>query len=529
LSTQAERLREAIDLHRQGDLDAAVSRYEALLRVQPEDPDLLNLLGLAHVQSGACERGAACLRAALALRAHPSYHNNLGLALKGLDAPAQAEACFRQALALDPGYLDAVVNLAASLSAHGDHRAALALYEQHRDAGLGRADFLFNYAQCSRRAGDLPAALDLLERLIARSPRDAQAAFEHAMVLKASGAVSAAGEAFERLLTTEPDAERRQRLRWYLSQCRLLQGDWTRGWADYPSRFGAPGIEARSFPQEAWAGQPLGSERLLVWAEQGLGDELLFATQLPALLARCAQVAYECDPRLLGLFSRTWPRVDFFPRYSASALGEATGSCCYQVPAGDLPRLLNQELNAPSSPSMLRADPARVSHWRAFLRERGGGRRCLGVGYYTCGAHREQRMPDEAFWTVLHEHAGQTRYVDLQRNARTAGRIPSGLQDRLALLTVDDLDLHDDIEGLAALIVALDGVISIDASVAHLAGSLGAPTAILLSTVHDWRWPLGRRDTPWYPRARLLRQDVAGDWGAPRAELGALLSSAWTD
>jgi tetratricopeptide (TPR) repeat protein len=516
VSSVREILSEAVGLHRNGALDDARQGYLRVLDAEPDNADALNLLGVLELQGKRYVEAADYLERAVASKRTAEYLGNLGLAYKHAGNRGAAASQFEAALELQPDNLEAAINLAALLHEAGRTAEARELLDAHAARGARHPQYLYNLANVCIESGEFDRARGLLEDLLAIAPADAGARFNHAMLLKNAGEFDRAARDFERLVG---DPNKGPKARWFLGQCRLLGGDLESGWEFFAERFDALDIDYRETGLPAWKPGAGTDDDLLVWAEQGIGDELLFATHIPALQPHCKRIRYECDARLRLLLARTYPQIEFVDRDRDPRAAAARGPV-YQCAAGDLVRYTNPGFdNRLAGSVFLVVDADRA----AAIEVPGPGPLRIGLSYYTGGSNAAHRMPPASLWNLFAEFEGRIGLVDLQSNARRDLAPPAALLDRGMLRQVDAIDLYDDIDGLAALISRLDHVVTIDNAVAHLAGSLGVPATLLLSTVHDWRWPSGRATVPWYPALRLLRQRRQGDWDAVAAELSGLL------
>jgi len=516
VSSAREILSEAVRLHRSGALDDARTGYLRVLAAEPDNADALNLLGVLELQGKRYAEAADYLERAVASKRTAEYLGNLGLAYKHAGKRAAAASRFEAALELQPENLEAAINLAALLHETGRTAEARDLLDAHAARGARHPQYLYNLANVCIETGEFDHARALLEDLLAIAPADAGALFNYAMLLKNAGEFDRAARGFEQLVD---DSGKGAKARWFLGQCRLLGGDFERGWEYFAERFEALDIDYRETGLPAWKPGAGADDGLLVWAEQGIGDELLFATHIPALQPHSEYIRYECDPRLRPLLARTYPQIEFIDRGRNLRTGAARGPA-YQCAAGDLVRYTNPGLDnrlAGATPLVVDADRA------AAIEVPGPASLRIGLSYHTSGSNAEHRMPPERLWNVFAEFEGRIELVDLQSNAHRVLSPPAALRDKGMLHQVDAIDLHDDIDGLAALISGLDHVVTIDNAIAHLAGSLGVPATLLLSTVHDWRWLSGRPTVPWYPALRLLRQRRQGDWDGVEAELSGIV------
>lgn len=330
-------------------------------------------------------------------------------------------------------------------------------------------------------------------------------------VLMARGKAGEALDAFEQAIDADGDAPQ---ARFNRSVALLTLGRLAEGWDGYELGWAVPSgrFPRAEFPQPLWDGRPL-------------GDEVMFASLVPQLAGEGVRVVLDCDARLAPLLSRGLP--DTPPGVTVVARGEppdgrlTAPDVVAQIPAGSLPRLMRRRIEdfAGRQPAFLRADPSRVAELRRRLEDgRGDGRRLIGVSWSSKNAAvgHLRSIPLARLAHAL-ERPG-VRLVSLQYGDVAAEVAAAGVTD-------PGLDAWGDIDGLAALISAMDLVVSVDNSTVHLAGGLGCPAWALLPHSAEWRWMQGRHDTVWYPSVRLFRQTAPGDWDGVLRELGEALNA----
>ncbi len=472
-----------------------------------------------------------------------------------LDEGDDALDCYELALAHAPGSVDARLGLARMLRESGDLQAARRHIQEALNIAPHDAEIHFEAALVNRRAGDTNGsiaayerALDLRPDFVAAhvnlglmylslrgDPSLAQKHFERAiefdpaciaaqanlgLALEERGNVDEAIAHYEKLIMANPAEDE---YRWNRGLALLGSGDYARGWDDYELRHvrGA-GPAPRVFPFPVWGGGALRrGASLLVYAEQGLGDEIMFASCVPDLSARGISVVIECDPRLAALFTRSFPGASV---RGAARDGDRRWLAEYpqieqQIAIGSLPRLLRRNTtDFPHHSGYLHADPARVAHWRARLAQGGVGKN-IGITWRggTAGTRRDLRSIPVQDLAPVFKMPGIV-FVNLQREADDLLK-NSLLPPSSAIINL--IEALNDVDEMAAFLQALDGVIAVDNSVAHLAGALGCRARIILSHSADWRWQRGTPVSPWYPSVTLYRQPAPGDWAGAISRLGA--------
>ncbi len=488
VATEAERVFQAgLAYHQRGDLQQAEAHYKHALSVFPEHAHALHNLGVLANQVGQFAAAVEIIDAAIRSEGDiPLFHFNKGVALQELDRPAEAEKAYRRAISLDAKYLVAWENLGVSLQNQGNFDAAMGVYEHTQTLDPTS-----------------PVAYLNLGTLLMNSGRPADARAQFRTLLELSPAY---GEAHLK----------------YASTC-LALGDFEEGWAHYEWRFHAESYReqnpARVVPYPHWDGSSLHDRTLLVTAEQGIGDELMFAACFADVIAKAKHCIIECDPRLKPLYERSFPEAGFVDRASAADFAWDAGlppvDC--RIDAGSLPRhLRSAPEHFPEPKPYLRADDTRVAHWRdrlAGLTAGDSDRPTIGIswqGGIDSRARSARSIPLEA-WSEL---IGSTNanFVNLQYGDHSAEieRFNANATNRVTSL--DEIDPLTDMDEFAALVGALDHVLSIDNSTVFVAGAIGTPVTVMLPGSGEWRWMTDSATSPWCPGATLLRKAYRDSW-----------------
>ena len=284
----------------------------------------------------------------------------------------------------------------------------------------------------------------------------------------------------------------------------LVRGNWEQGWPDYEYRQKTDRIAASRYDCPLWNGEPLAGQTIVLRCEQGLGDTIQFARYARLLKQRGATVVLECQKALVPLM-QSCPGID----HLVTAADERP-AVDVQVPLLSLPRIFKTDVdNVPADIPYLHAAPALVEHWRQRIRGLAG----LKVGIQWQGSRgfrsdRYRSFPLRCFASLA--ELGDVQLVSLQKGDGT---------EQIAAAGFTVLDLADELDvasgpfmDTAALMKNLDLVITCDTAIGHLAGALGVAVWVALPLAPDWRWLLGRDDTPWYPTMRLFRQTRLDDW-----------------
>ncbi len=457
-----------------GDWDAAALSYRRAVAIAPDCADLHAGLGRLQCKQGDFGGAVESCRRALALAPNRhEIHNLLGHALINVGAYAAAVESYRHALVLKPDSAGAVYGLGC-------------LFE---------------------RQGDLASAAESYRLVIKLDARIVEAHLHLGITHFLQGALEPAVECFQRVRELAPDhAEART----FLAHIDLLQGNFARGWAEHEGRWSTPHFlrHPRKFAQPLWKGEVVDRARILLHAEQGLGDTLQFVRYAPLVAARGGNVILEVQPRLHRLLARTPGAGRVLCR------GESLPEFDWQCPLMSLPLAFATDLHSiPTSVPYVHPDASLVEAWRQRLA--GDSLRVgLAWGGNPVFPHERWRSIPLELLAPLAQLADTTFY-SLQMGPQTRELRHLRTQARI----IDLQDQQEDLADTAAIIANLQLVISIDTSIAHLAGAMGKPVWILLHKSPDWRWLLNREDSPWYPTARLFRQRTLGDWTEVAARL----------
>jgi tetratricopeptide (TPR) repeat protein len=514
-----------------GNAYAAIGRHEDAMfsfghavRLQPGDASSHNNLGNAFHALGRYTEAVESFRRALKIRpGHAGAHNNLGMSLNALGDTAGALAQFRAALAAQPRFVAAHFNLANSLDALGRHGEAVAAFEAALALQSRFAPALFGLGNALAALGRHDEAIAPYERAVGVDPKFALAWLALGTAHHALGRFESAVRAFDEALRVRPElaaAHLNRALAW------LTVGDFRRGLPEYewrldpsarePARFevvparpaqrtaqAAQAARANTLPR--WCGEPLDARTLLIQAEQGFGDTLQFVRFVPLVAARGARIVLEVQPQLLPLIEPAARAA----RVTLIAQGAPRPPADLHCPLLSLPFALGTTFDdLPARTPYLSVPAAYQRKWRGSLG--GQAKRKIGIAWSgRIQKHENRALPlaaleplfalDGIDWIVLQPQLSDAENAALDTHARARSI------HRLGSKVADFADT-------AAVIERLDAVVSIDTSIAHLAGALNAKLWLMLPFAADWRWFAGTDESPWYPRARLVRQPRPGAW-----------------
>ena len=495
----------------QGDLSAAESLYRRALELRPDFAAGWNNLGLLYIAGSRLDAAADCFR--LALRADQrsaDAHNNLGSVLRIQGAMSEAEGEFRAAIDVDPSLAEAWCGLGDVLhlrrlldEAEGCCRRALELRPNYPDA-------INNLATVAKARGQLDSAKGYCDEALRIQPNHVGALNNLGSLAVKRADYSAAEAVYRRALLFDPNCAV---TRFNLSTTLLMLGNYGEGFDLYESRF-------ESFPRPLtrsstlneklrararWRGEALGAKRLLVWAEQGLGDCIMMLRYLPELRACGVEfVTVYCDPAL----RRVVESMSAADRVVATE--EQAGAIDFDVhcPMMSLPWTFGTRLDTiPGRNPYLSVPERMLAPCRERLRGPAPKVGLAWAGSRTLEDDARRSVPLEQFAPLL--SLDGIEFVSLQKGDAAKEWRKLGRDGNRCI------DACDDFLDTAALVMNLDLVISVDTAVAHLAGALGRPVWLLNRFGSEWRWGLDAEKSSWYPMTQIVNQGREGDWNEP--------------
>lgn len=493
--------------------DEALQHLSLAIALSDFQPDWMFNLGNVLRSSGRPELALAAYRRLVSIApGHAAGWFNLANLLADLKQDGPAADAYRRALLADPAYLKAMVNLAGALSRTGDFDGAIKVYRQILAGDPGHAGARNNMANLLRDLGRPHEALEILRALASEDPTSARVQNNLGSAWRESGRLDEALACYRRAVELKQDYPEGQM---NFAMALLAAGQWEDGWRRYEARLDAriqTPVSRLQTTLPAWQGQSLKDQRILVHGEQGLGDMLQFSRFVPRLQALGAQVFLLTDRSLARLFRRSLG-------LAGSVLSEGDPvpqGLHWQVSLMSLPLRLGifHEADFGPAPYLSPAEED-VAKWRTTLDRWFVPRSAAGrprVGLVWAGnprrempqaglVDRRRSLSTDQARTIVAQLPG-IDWVSLQKGEQQ-GALP-GIRDAA--------DLLGDFADTAALVQGLDAVVTVDTSVAHLAGGVGRPVLMLSRFDACWRWGLQGEATPWYASMRIFRQHRYGDW-----------------
>ena len=501
--------------HALGRYADALASYDRALELYPDSPELMTNRGHSLIELGRLEEALASLNAAIETApGMPAAFNNRGLAFHRAKRFESALADFDRAIALHPSYAEAFNNRGNTLRELDRIEDALASAVRALTFDPSSAEAHNSRGVALQALNRFEDALASFDRALAINPFHLNALNNRGAALRDLGRAEDAVATFDRVLSIAPfDAE----AAYNRALANLTLGRFAQGWEEYEQRFRSPalwnegraGVEAAFFTAAA-SRETLRDRRVLLLAEQGIGDEIMFAALVPDLMQDARSVSLECDQRLVQLYARSFPQAEIVPKQTPPL--RAPGTFDVALPIGSLGRLYRNSAEAfPQRDRYLVPGDAITATWRERLADLGGG---LKVGLSWRGGTNKSRrtarsIPLELWQPIL--DVPDARFVSLQYGdpRDEIAEANASLARPITCFAPEEIE---DFDKLAGLIAALDVVVSVQTAIVHLSGAIGQRCWVMVPSAAEWRYGAHGVSMPWYSSVRLHRQSVRGDW-----------------
>ena len=487
--------------HRAGRVSKAQSAYEEIVSKDPDNFHALQLLASTYNTQERFVKAAHFFDRALVLcDSNAQVLSNCASNLRSLGQFNLALECLNKALALDPNFAVAHFNRANLFRETGQYSEAIDSYNTALLLDPNYAESFNNLGNTLRDLGRLHEALIVYVKALLLRPKHGPAHNNVATTFHSLGDLVEARASYDAGLLEAPGCSD---LKFNKSLLLLLSGDYQGGWELYESRLEMDDLKKKlpAFDEPRWDGcEDIIGKRLFIHEEQGLGDLIHFCRYVPALIDKGVEVFLETPKALAPLLKTLHPKVRLV------LTGARPPDFDFYCPLMSLPFAAKTTLDTISGAAYLSSDKARVAQWKARIGESKAAQ--IGLVWSGNSAHRNDHHRSIELQDLLPILDKSHDWHSLQKEYRPNDIDVMECQTKI----IQHQDELSDFADTAALIENLDLVITVDTSVAHLAGSLGKPVWILLPKVPDYRWMLDRSDTPWYRSARLYRQSALGDW-----------------
>ncbi|MDG2244531.1 MAG: tetratricopeptide repeat protein [Rhodospirillaceae bacterium] len=505
-----------------GDADSAYQTFQKAYELDPALPAAL--VNMARYGLAAGDADEALVQADRAIKAQPGFvqaYNVRGLALQALYRKDEALIAYAAALAQSPNDADALFNKGELLRQMGTEDGALTALERAIQATAEgsrvwvKAAMTIGLIQASQ--GDHEAAMRLYNRVLEQAPSDVSTLINRGELKQKLGDIDGADADFSAAL----DIDNESPIARFNKACGyLLSGDWAAGWDAHEARWsiGDPSLHSRARGIAKWDGAFKGGLKVLVWGEQGLGDQVLFSGLIRDLVCSGLDLTVELDQRMVPLLQRSFPDLNVVS-YDSLQPDELL-SFDAQIALGSLGRFLRRSPEAfPEAESYLTADAEHARRLRQKYLDAAAGRKVVGVAWNSVNPSSgvAKSLPLNQWGPILKPEDAtfvSLQYGDVADDVRAASTAAG-----VDILVDEEIDPIADFDGAAAQIAAMDLIISTSNTAVHVAGALGVPTWVMVPIAPNWRWGFDGQSAPWYPNLRLFRQASYGEWDSVIAEV----------
>ncbi len=517
VKTLGEKLEEGLSLHRKGRLPEAETIYREILKQSPHLFEAQHFLALVHMQKSEFYEALELLATAIEhhtgppdkLRALVPTLGKLGHEFSGRFCKQEATIVYGILLNIAPDNLDCINEQCAALISLERYEEALKLAERgitiapqdatvravhaHTKLALGRAQ---EAADSYKKALELGLDTDVIHKNLAGA-------------LQILGHYDEALQHLEKAIALNPQSADLVANRGVVH---LTAGQFAKGWRDYQKRLDInAGATRRAYSQPQWDGKNVDGT-LFIWGEQGIGDNILYASMLADLQMRARDVVLEVEQRLIPLFARSFPFLKLIPMKKRLYNGQIDA----QDAIGNLGTYLRLDFGSfpCNEEGYLKADEERAASLRARFPQ--DGKKLIGISWRSKNQKYEREKSASLNDLLPFLRLQSCRFVDLQYGDTAEERAAFEKEHGIRIEHLDDIDNKNDIDGLAALIKACDAVVTVSNTTAHLAGALGKPVFVMLpyGLARFWYWFQDRADSPWYPKVRLYRTKEGAGWAA---------------
>lgn len=510
------------------DFKSATEHFLTAIRYRPSDSQAYFNLGFAYELQTQSEQAEACYDSAarwpmLDSANFAQAYVDHGLINEEHGEYAKAENAYRRAIQLrenNPAAYHALSVLQLRRSAYQEAVTSIeTLLRLEPNNALAHNNLGVAYSKLMRtQEGEA-----CFRKALTLDPNFVDARRNLAIALQELGLMDAAEVCFRDVLQVLPEDVS---ARYLTATGKLARGDFVGGWPDYALRWRWMNNPERIFPFTRWRGEDLSGRDIFIYAEQGLGEDIMFGSCVPDLLSQAKHCVVECDQQLVSLFKRSFPSATILgSKYQAvEQLMQYLPSVDYQAATGDLPRYVRRSAEQfPKHDGFLVPDPARVAFWQGELEKLGPG---LKVGFSWRGGTPQTRghlrvIPQHEWHSLL--SLPNTHWISLQYNSTAEEEAAWAKQYGHPVIRCQTAMANYD--ETAALVAALDVIVSTCTAVIHLAGALGKKTYVLVPIIAEWRYLCYGQRMPWYPSVTLLRQEKIGEWAPVIRRAAGVISS----
>ena len=527
-------MQQGISFHQKGELQRAEKLYQRVLQNQPQNANAYHLLGIIAYQVGKKNLAIDLMNQAIGIdNKQPIFFSNLGNILQEQKRKEEALQAYQYAVGLNPENEEIQNDLGNALIELEHFQQAVYVYHKVIKINPNNPNVYYNLGNTFRELGQLQQAIDAYDKALTLNPNDAEIYNNLGTALHNLGQLHQAERVYNQAI--EKLQGECEKAHYNLGTLQLLMGDFKTGWQQYQWRWQCDDFpsENRPFPQPYWKGTSLWGKTILVWAEQGIGDEIMFAGMLNDLRQSNTNIMVECEHRLIPLFQRSFPNIQFFGRTNSPDPQLLVPSIDYQISMGSLGQWLRPDVESfrQNNSYYLTACPNKTTALRNKYQQLASGKRLVGISWKSTHISQRRAKSKSTFlkhWIPVLSQP-DCYFINLQYGDTEEELTQLELDAGLKIYQDLEIDPLVNLDDFSAQISALDLVISTSNTTVHMAGSLGKDVWTLLPHIPDWRWTLEMEESLWYPKMRLFRQIRIGDWEDVFQRVSYSLSAATLD
>ena len=496
----------------QGKFKNALHAYNKIIQLDPNHAETYFNRGIVFQKLRQFQDSIDSYGQAIKLKPnYPQAFNNRGYALQELDNLDQAIDNYTQAVLLKPDYAEALYNTGVAFQTLEKFQDSIDSYNRAIKLQPNYPQAFNNRGYALQELGNLDQAIDSYNQAILLKPDYFEAYYNQGSALEDLRKIDEAINSYTKAIQTKKnDVE----ARWNLSLLLIMTGDLKNGWQEYEFGKLTDKKDRRlvQTPYPLWKGENLSEKEILITAEQGIGDEIMFSSCIPDIIKQNPKrIVVEGDSRISTLLENSFKSIQTIKRKNRSQTewGEDIDSIDYQVSIGSLPKFFRQDIDLfPQKKSFLLPNKALEKKWKNRYALLGDG---LKIGLsWKGGNNDQQRSIKLQDWIEIFKF--KAHFVNLQYGDCAQEIEQLKIEKGVHIHSWDDANPLTDLDNFSAQISALDFVISVDNSTVHFAGAVGTTVWVLLPFLSNYRWMQCRNDSPWYPTMKLFRQARRNNW-----------------
>ena len=506
---------EAMRLEKEGRYEDSLARCQAFLKLSPRHPDAMHLLGVLAMHQGRLDEAADTLRKTVKLSPKlADAYINLAHVYSLQQRWRERADTLKAALTLLPGHPQILSDIGKCYEYLSRWSEAADFYQKALAAGADPVGTWVNLSAVLLRIGRYDETEAAIASALARDPGNAMAHVNRAVLRDLQGDLDAALPAIDAAIAAHPD---HVDAHYHRALALLARGRFKEGWEEFDWRFKRPAGQTHhaSYPLPYWQGESLAGRSLLIWTEQGPGDEILLGTMIPDVIGQADHGVIACTPRLIPLFARAFPTASVVSLGAADAAMAITPRPDVQASLSHLGRYLRPSFESfPTQAGYLKADSARAAALRERYLSRAAGKRLVGISWRSAAVLASgEKSTELRDWHKLLKQPN-VQFVSLQYGDVKSEVARAAKDSGIDIIHDSSIDPLKDLDAFTAQVAAMDDVISVSNTTVHVAGGLGKPVSVLVPASYGriWYWFLDRTDSPWYPSLRLFRQGRGQPW-----------------